>query len=191
MYQSTVDKSSPAYHLKSYQLFRPFMDLTRYGTMMLVLRERDIPIAAARLKAGMDIVDIFATGPSPENTQILNIHTLRKGDHTVELTHTYHYWAQPAELREFLKEQYHLSVPKLSHSKKENGLLTCVELDGNHECYLPNRYVIRTFKLFPRESHRCPEETAANAANTVVATGEHKKNSACAYCLAEKLNLNL
>ena len=191
MYQSSADKSSPAYHLKSYQMFAPFMNLSRYGTMMLVLRERDIPIASARLKAGMDLVDIFAAGPSPENTQILNIHTLHKGDHTVELTHTYQYWAQPAELREFLKEAYDLSIPKLSHSKKENGLLTCMELDGNHECYLPNRYVIRTFKLFPREYHRCPEETTASPAGTVVATAEHKKNSACAYCLAGKLNINL
>ncbi len=191
MYLSSVDKSSPAYHLKSYQLFRPFMDLNRWGTMMLVLRERDIPIAAARLKAGMDIVDIFSAGPSPESAQVLNIRTLRKGDFSRVLTHTYQYLAQPAELREFLREHYRLSIPKLSHSKKENGLLTCMELDGNHECYLPDRYVIRTFKLFPREYHRCPEETAANPADAVVATAEHKKDSACAYCLAEKLNLNL
>lgn len=191
MYQSSTNKSSPAYHLKSYALFQPFMDLSRYGTLMLVLREKDIPIASARIKAGMDIVDIFATGPSPENSQILNLHTLHKGDHAILLDHTYQYWAQPAELRAFLKEQYGLSVPKLSHSKKENGLLTCMELDGNHECYLPGRYVVRTFKLFPRQYHRCPEETAASPVPAVVFTSEHKKNSACPYCLAEELNLNL
>jgi hypothetical protein len=191
MYSGSVDKSSPAYHLKSYTLFQPFMDLTRYGTMMLVLRERDIPIAAARLKAGMDIVDIFSVGLTPGNSQELQIHTLHKGNHVIPLTHTYQYWAQPAELRAFLKKTYGLSIPKLSHSKKENGLLTCIELDGNHECYLPGRYVIRTFQLLPREYHRCPEENAVNSISAVVATAEHKKNTACAYCLAEELNLNL
>ena len=185
------NRSGLGSRLKSYRIFHEFMDRSRYGTMMLVLREKDIPLAAARIKAGMDLIDIFSVGLDPDNAQRLRIHTLRKGDHTVELTHTYQYWAQPATLREFLKEQYGLHIPKLDFSKKENGLLTCIELDGNHECYLPDRYVIRTFRLQSRDYHRCPEETAMSAISAVVPTAEHRKDSVCPYCITEKLNLNL
>lgn len=186
-----MDKSTAAYHRKTYQLLAPFMNREKYGTMMLVLREKDIPLAASRLKAGMDIVDIFSAGVDPDNSQLLHIHTLHKGDRTLELTHTYQYWAQPATLRELLAEEYGLKIPKLSHAKKENGLLTCIELDGNHECYLPGRYVVRTFRLLPSQTHHCPEETPAALATGFVPTAEHKKDSACPYCIAEKLNINL
>ncbi len=191
MYPNRVDKSSMAYHLESYQTFAPFMDRSKYGTMMLVLREKNIPVASSRIRAGMDIVDIFSVGTDPDNNQRLHIHTLHRGDHIVDLTHTYHDWAQPATLREFLLEQYGLRIPRLSNSKKENGLLTCIELDGNHECYLPDRYVIRTFRLYPAQVHRCPEETPVSPATGFIATAEHKKDSACPYCIAEKLNINL
>lgn len=191
MSTNSVDKSSMIYHIRSYQTFAPFMDRVKYGTMMLVLREKDIPLAANRIKAGMDIVDIFSAGVDPSNSQLLHIHTLNKGDHDVELTHTYQYWAQPATLREFLMEQYDLKIPRLNNSKKENGLLTCIELDGYHDCYLPDRYVIRTFRLFNSDVHQCPEDNPADPATGFIATAEHKKNSACPYCIAEKLNINL
>ena len=191
MSTGSIDKSSMIYHLKTYQIFAPFMDRAQYGTMMLVLRERDIPLAASRIRAGMDIIDIFSVGLDPDSTQRLKVHTLHSGDHTIELDHTYQYWAQPATLREFLQERYGLKIPRLSHAKKSNGLLTCIELDGFHECYLPDRYVIRTFRLVRSEVHRCPEDTPTAAATGFVATAEHKKNSACPYCLAEKLNINL
>ncbi len=185
------DRSSMIYHLRTYQTFAPFMDRSRYGTMMLVLREKDLPLASSRIKAGMDLVDIFSAGIDPDNAQLLHIHTLHKGDITVNLTHTYQYWAQPATLREFLQSSYGLRIPRLGNAKKENGLLTCIELDGNHECYLPGRYVIRTFQLRNSDIHRCPEATPSAPATGFVPTAEHRRDSACPYCIAEKLLINL
>ncbi len=191
MYSGIPVRSGLSYHLRTYQNLAPFMDTSRYGTLMLVLRERDIPLAASRIKAGMDIVDIFACGVDPSNSQVLLIHTLHKGDHRIELTHTYQYWAQPSTLREFLYDQYQLHIPRLNNSKKENGLLTCIELDGNHDCYLPNRYVIRTFRLFNNANHRCPEATPSSPATGYIFISEHKHESVCPYCIADKLNINL
>jgi len=185
-----VDPSSPAFHRQSYRLLSGFMDRERYGSMMLVLRQKAIPDAAARRRAGLDIVDIFSIGVDPSDPQVLHIHSLNRGDQTVVLEHTYMYWAQLVTLSEFLEEQYGLTIPKLSYPKKENGLLSCVELDGCHMAMLPDRYVIWTFRLKKRGKHRCGEETAAAAADTVVSLGELGV-VACPYCLAEELNLNL
>ena len=185
-----VDKSSPEFHRQSYQLLRAFMDKGQYGSMMLLLREKDIPDATARRRAGLDIVDIFSIGTNPTDPQTLHIHSLHKGDKTVVLEHTYMYWAQLVTLSEFLEEHYGLNIPKLSYPKKENGLLSCVELDGAHMAKLPGRYLTWTFRLKKRGRHRCPEETAAHPADTVVSLGE-LGGIACPYCLAEELNLNL
>ncbi len=185
-----VNKSSPEFHRRSYRLFAPFMDRTRYGSMLLLLRQREIADAAARRRAGLDIVDIFSIGANAADPQILHIHSLHSGDRTVELEHTYMYWAQIVTLREFLQEQYQLLIPGLNRPQKENGLLSCVELDGAHTVSLPDRYVTWTFRLKARGKHRCPEETGTDPANTVVSLGE-LGIVACPYCLAEELNLNL
>lgn len=187
---SRADKSSPEFHRQSYQLLGEFMDKGRYGSMMLLLREKDIPDATARRRAGLDIVDIFSIGTDPADPQTLHLHSLRQGDQTVVLEHTYMYWAQLVTLSEFLEERYGLKIPRLSYPKKENGLLSCVELDGAHMAKLPGRYLTWTFRLKKRGKHRCPEETAAHPADTVVSLGE-LGGIACPYCLAEELNLNL
>lgn len=187
---SRADKSSPELHRRSYQLLREFMDKAQYGSMLLLLREKNIPDATARRRAGLDIADIFSIGTDPADPQILHLHSLRKGDKTVVLEHTYMYWAQLVTLSEFLEAEYGLTIPKLSYPKKENGLLSCVELDGAHMAKLPDRYITWTFRLKKRGKHRCPEETAAQPADTVVSLGE-LGGIACPYCLAEELNLNL
>lgn len=187
---SRADKSSPEFHRRSYQLLREFMDKAQYGSMLLLLREKDIPDATARRRAGLDIVDIFSIGTDPADPQILHLHSLHRGDKTVVLEHTYMYWAQLVTLSEFLEAEYGLTIPKLSYPKKENGLLSCVELDGAHMAKLPDRYITWTFRLKKRGKHRCPEETAAQPADTVVSLGE-LGGIACPYCLAEELNLNL
>lgn len=193
MYSTTLsraDKSSPEFHKQSYQLLREFMDKAQFGSMLLLLREKNIPDATARRRAGLDIVDIFSIGTDPADPQILHLHSLHRGDKTVVLEHTYMYWAQLVTLSEFLEAEYSLKIPKLSYPKKENGLLSCVELDGAHMAKLPGRYITWTFRLKKRGKHRCPEETAAQPADTVVSLGE-LGGIACPYCLAEELNLNL
>lgn len=186
---ATVNKSSADFHRRSYDLLREFMDRSRFGSMMLVLRQKDIADSTARRRAGLNLVDIFSIGTDPADPQILHLHSLRKGDKTVVLEHTYMYWAQLVTLRDFLAEQYQLEIDHLNRSKKENGLLACVELDGAHMTPLPDRYVIWTFRLKKRGQHRCPEETAAAPAETVVQLGE-LGGVACPYCLGEALNLN-
>lgn len=186
---SRMDKSSPDFHRQSYRLLSEFMDKSRYGSMMLLLRERDIPDATARRRAGPDLIDLFSVGTDPADPQILHIHSLHRGDRTVVLEHTYMYWAQLVTLSEFLEEEYGLKIPKLSYPKKENGLLSCVELDGAHMARLPDRFLTWTFRLKKRGKHRCPEETSAQPAETVVSLGE-LGGVACPYCLAEELNLN-
>ena len=189
-YASAADRSSAAFHLKSYRLLQPFMDRSKYGSMMLILREKNFPDAHARRRAGLDIVDIFSIGTDPADPQILHIHTLNHGDDIEVLEHTYMYWAQLVTMTQRLEQWYHVHIPKVSHPKKENGLLSCVELDGGHMAKLPDRYVVWTFKLKARGKHRCPEETGHAAANTVVSLGELGE-ICCPYCLADNLNLNL
>ena len=184
------DKSSPEFHRRSYRLLAPFMDGSRYGSMMLVLREKNLPDATARRRNGLDIVDIFSIGCDPADPQTLRLHTLHRGDDTIVLEHTYMYWAQLVTLNEVLSREYFIAVPYVNRPKKENGYLACVELDGGHMARLPDRYVIWTFRLKSRGKHRCPEETAAQSADTVVQLGE-LGDVACPYCLGEKLNLNL
>lgn len=184
-------KSTPTYHRRSYEVFQPFMDTDQFGSMMLLLRERNISSAYDRQQAGADVVDIISCGIHNGDYQTLRVHSREKGDLIVPLKHTYNYWAQIITLNEFLQREYGLQVPKLNWPKKENGLLTCIELDDNHECFLRDRYIVRTFKLRKRNTHKCPEETAATPVNATVATLEHRKGVACAYCLAETLNINL
>lgn len=184
-----LDKSSASFHRSSYDLLHPFMDKEKYGSIMLLLRQKNIADSSARRRAGLDVVDIFSIGTDPADPQILHLHSLHRGDKTIELEHTYMYWAQLTTLREFLETEYHLHIPGLNRSKKENGLLACVELDGAHMCPLPDRYVTWTFRLKNRGKHRCPEETGSAPANTVVSLGE-LGGVACPYCLAEELNLN-
>lgn len=185
-----VDKSTEAYHRKSYRFFAPFMDQSRYGSMMLLLRQKDIADASARRRAGLDLVDVFSIGTDEADPQILHIHTLHRGDRTVTLEHTYMYWAQLVTLRDFLEEEYGLRISGLNLPQKENGLLACVELDGAHMAKLRDRYVTWTFRLKTRGKHRCPEETEHERADCVVSLGE-LGGVACPYCLAEELNLNL
>ncbi len=173
----------------AYQLLSPFMNRHRYGTMMLVLRQKNLADPAARRRAGLDIVDIFSIGTAPGDPQTLRIHTLHSGDHTVVLEHTYMYWAQLMTLNDFLFSRYHLRIPGINLSQKENGLLTCVELTGGHMMPLPDRYTVWTLRLRPRGKHRCPEETLSAPADTVVSLGE-LDTVACPYCLAQELNLN-
>ena len=184
-----LDKSSEGFHRRSYDLLREFMDKDRYGSLMLLLRQKNIADSSARRRAGLDVVDVFSIGTDPADPQILHLHSLHKGDKTVVLEHTYMYWAQLITLRDFLEESYGLRMSGMNRSKKENGLLACVELDGAHMCPLPDRYVTWTFRLKARGKHRCPEETGASPANTVVSLGE-LGGVACPYCLAEELNLN-
>ena len=185
-----VDKSSVAFHRKSYELLHEFMDKEQYGSMMLLLRQKDIADSSARRRAGLDIVDIFSIGTDPADPQILHLHSLHSGDRTIELEHTYMYWAQLVTLKDFLESEYDLLIPGLNRPQKENGLLASVELDGAHAVSLRDRYVVWTFRLITRGKHRCPEETGTAPANTVVRLGE-LGSVACPYCLAEQLNLNL
>lgn len=185
-----TDKSSPLFHQKSYRLFSEFMDAEHYGSMMLVLRQKNIADPAARRRAGLELVDIFSIGPDPASPQVLRIRSLRRGERRVELEHTYMYWTQLTTLNEFLNEQYQRPVPHVHRSKRENGLLACVELDGCHMAPLPDRYVVWTFRLKARVRHRCPEETPGAPARGVVSLGE-LGGAACPYCLAEKLNIDL
>ena len=189
MNSNKINKSSAEFHRRSYQLFAPYMDSRNYGSMMLLLRQKDIADASARRRAGLDVVDIISIGTDPADPQILHLHSMEKGDHTEHLEHTYMYWAQLVTLRAFLEREYGLRIPGLNRPQKENGLLACVELDGAHMAKLPERYVTWTFKLKPRGKHRCPEETEHDPANTVVSLGE-LGGVACPYCLAEELNLN-
>lgn len=184
-----LNKSSAEFHRQSYRLLSEFMDKARYGSMMLLLRQKDIADASARRRAGLDIVDIFSIGTDPADPQTLHLHSLHSGDKTGELEHTYMYWAQLVTLKDFLESEYDLLIPGLNRSKKENGLLACVELDGAHMIPLRDRYVVWTFRLKSRGKHRCPEETGSAPANTVVQLGE-LGGVACPYCLAEELNLN-
>ena len=137
------------------------MDKGAFGSMMLLLRQKNIADALARRRAGLDVVDVFSIGPDPADPQILHLHTLRKGDRTIVLEHTYMYWAQLVTLQDFLEAEYGLRIPGLNLPQKENGLLACVELDGTHMAKLPDRYVTWTFRLKTRGKHRCPEETGA------------------------------
>lgn len=187
---SRPDKSSPEFHRKSYQLFAPFMDRGRFGSMLLLLRQKDIADASARRRAGLDVVDVFSIGTDPTDPQTLHIHALRSGDETVVLEHTYMYWAQLVTLRDCLERRYQLRIPGLNRPQKENGLLACVELDGAHMAKLPDRYVTWTFQLKARGKHRCPEETGSAPADCVVTLGE-LGGVCCPYCLAEELDLNL
>lgn len=185
-----MDKSSPEFHRQSYRLLSEFMDKSKFGSTMLLLRQKDIADASARRRAGLDIVDIFSIGTDPTDPQTLHLHSLRSGDKTVELEHTYMYWAQLVTLKEFLESEYDLLIPGMNRSKKDNGLLACVELDRAHMAPLRDRYVTWTFRLKTRGKHRCPEETGTAPANTVVSLGE-LGGVACPYCLAEELNLNI
>ena len=184
-----LNKSGSDFHRKTYQLFREFMDKSRYGSMMLLLRQKDIADSSARRRAGLDIVDIISIGTTPADPQILHLHSLRRGDKTVALKHTYMYWSQLHTLREFLREEYSITIPGVNLPQKENGYLASVELTGAHMCPLPDRYVTWTFRLKTRGKHRCPEETSTAPANTVVQLGE-LGGVACPYCIAEQLNLN-
>lgn len=185
-----VDKSSAEFHQRSYRLFAPYMDRTQFGTMMLVLRQKPIADVAARRRAGLDIVDIFSIGTDPADPQILHSHSLHRGDRTVELEHTYMYWAQIVTLKDLVEDEYGLVIPHMNRPQKENGLLACVELDGCHMAPLTDRYIIWTFRLKARGQHRCPEETGNAPTDTVVALGDYG-GIACPYCLAEELNINL
>ena len=189
-FNGLVDKSTAEFHRKSYRFFSPFMDKGAFGSMMLLLRQKNIADALARRRAGLDVVDVFSIGPDPADPQILHLHTLRKGDRTIVLEHTYMYWAQLVTLRDFLEEQYGMRISGLNLPQKENGLLACVELDGAHMAKLPDRYVTWTFRLKTRGKHRCPEETGHDPADCVVSLGE-LGGVACPYCLAEQLNLNI
>ena len=188
---STTLRSTPAYHRRSYTTFQPYMDVEQFGSMMLLLRERNIGSAYDRHQAGADVVDIISCGIHNGDYQTLRIHSREKGDHFFPLKHTYSFWAQIVTLNEFLQQEYGMQVPRLNWPKKENGLLTCIELDDNHECFLKDRYIVRTFKLRKRNTHKCPEETSLAPVNSTVATLEHRKGAACAYCLAEALNINV
>ena len=185
-----LDKSSPEFHRRSYRLLAPFMDRRKFGSMMLVLREKNLPDATARRRNGLDIVDIFSVGCDSADPQTLHIHTLHRGDSTVVLEHTYMDWSQLLTLSELLTREYYLTVPYVNRPKNENGFLACVELDGGHMARLPDRYVIWTFQLKQRGKHRCPEETALQSADSVVQLGE-LGDVACPFCLAQQLNLNL
>ena len=189
-FSGSPDRSSGAFHQKSYRFFAPFMDKSRFGSILLLLREKEIADAFARRRAGLDVVDVFSIGPDPADPQILHIHTLHSGDRTVELKHTYMYWSQLVTLRDFLEEEYGLRIPGLNRPQKENGLLASVELNGAHMAKLPDRYVTWTFRLKTRGKHRCPEETAQAPAECVVSLGE-LGGVACPYCLAEQLKLKI
>lgn len=185
-----ADKTSSDFHRRSYKLLRPFMDRSLYGSMMLVLRQKPIADAAARRRAGLDIVDIFSIGTDPGDPQTLHCHSLHRGDRTVVLEYTYMYWAQLVTLKELLEDEYGLIIPHINRSQKENGLLACVELDGCHMIPLTDRYVIWTFRLKTRGQHRCSDETPSAPADTVVSLGDYG-GIACPYCLAEELDINL
>ena len=187
---SSVDKTTVDYHKKTYQLIAPFLDKSQYGTVLFLLRWKDIADAAARRKAGLDLVDIYACGPDAQDPQKIHIHALRSEDRTIELTHTYMAWSQVLTLVEALQDDYALTVPYIHRSKNENGLLACLELDGAHMVPLDKHYVAWTFRLKTRNKHRCPEETDSNPTQTVVSLGDLGR-SACSYCLADKLNINL
>ncbi len=173
----------------AYRQLSPFMDRARYGSMMLLLRQKNIADASARRRAGLDVVDIFSIGTHPLDPQTLLIHSLHCGDETVSLEHTYMYWAQIVTLNDFLQAHYDLRIPGTNRPQKENGLLACVELDGCHTVSLRDRYVVWTFRLIARGKHRCSEETASAPVDGVVSLGE-LGGIACPYCLAEELNLN-
>ena len=190
LHSRQADKSSAEFHRKSYRFFAEFMDRSRFGSIMLLLRQKDIADASARRRAGLDVVDIFSIGTDPADPQTLHIHTLHSGDHTVVLDHTYMYWAQLVTLRDFLERHYGLRIDGLNLPQKENGLLACVELSGAHMAKLNDRFVTWTFRIKARGKHRCPEETGGAPAESVVALGE-LGGVACPYCLAEELNLNL
>lgn len=189
-YSRGIDKSGAGFHRKSYRLLSEFMDRSRYGSMLLLLRQKAIADASARRRAGLDVVDIFSAGTDPADPQILHIHSLHGGDETVTLEHTYMYWAQLVTLRDVLERRYGLRIGGLNLPQKENGLLACVELAGAHMAKLPDRYVTWTFRLKARGKHRCPEETGGAPAECVVSLGE-LGGVGCPYCLAEELNLNL
>lgn len=185
-----TDKSSSEFHRRSYQLLSPFMDREKYGSMLLLLRQKDIADASARRRAGLDVIDIISVGTDPADPQILHLYSQEKGARIYQLEHTYMYWAQLVTLRDFVEQEYGLRIPGLNRSKKENGLLACVELDGAHMAPLQDRYVTWTFRLKKRGKHRCPEETASQSTETVVSLGE-LGGVGCAYCLGEELMLNI
>ena len=114
LHSRQADKSSAEFHRKSYQFFSEFMDRSRFGSIMLLLRQKDIADASARRRAGLDVVDIFSIGTDPADPQTLHIHTLHSGDHTVVLDHTYMYWAQLVTLRDFLERHYGLRIAGLN-----------------------------------------------------------------------------
>ena len=51
MSSNKINKSSAEFHRRSYQLFAPYMDSRNYGSMMLLLRQKDIADASARRRA--------------------------------------------------------------------------------------------------------------------------------------------
>lgn len=187
---SRTDKSAPEYHQKTYRQIAPFLDASRYGTVLFLLRWKEIADAAARRRAGLDLIDIYACGPDAQDPQLLHIHALHSEDRTIQLKHTYMAWSQVLTLTEALEQDYALTVPYIHRPKNENGLLACLELDGAHMVPLGGGYVTWTFKLKQRTQHRCPEETGIHPIQAVVSLGE-LGGSACAYCLADKLNINL
>ena len=191
LHSRQADKSSAEFHRKSYQFFSEFMDRSRFGSIMLLLRQKDIADASARRRAGLDVVDIFSIGTDPADPQTLHIHTLHSGDHTVVLDHTYMYWAQLVTLRDFLERHYGLRIAGTQpapEGKRPAGL--CGALRSPYgEAERPVRD-LATFRIKARGKHRCPEETGGAPAESVVALGE-LGGVACPYCLAEELNLNL
>jgi hypothetical protein len=190
MMPSRPEKHTPEFHRRSYRLLSEYMDRSRYGSMMLLLRERKLADPTARRRAGLDIVDVFSIGVDPKDPQLLHLHSRGRGDRTIALEHTYMYWAQLVTLKDFLEEEYRIRIPGMNASQKENGLLASVELSGAHMAKLNDGYVTWTFRLKSRGQHRCPEETLTAPADTVVSLGE-LGGVACAYCLPEQLNLNL
>ncbi len=169
---SVVDKSTTEYHNKTYQLLAPFLDQSHYGTVLFLLRWKDIADAAARRKAGLDLIDIYACGPDPQDPQRIHIHALHSEDRIIVLPHTYMAWSQALTLVEALHHDYSLTIPYLHRSKKENGMLACLELDGAHMVPLGNGYVTWTFQLKSRSKHRCSEETATAPVQAVVSLGD-------------------
>ena len=111
-----VNKSSAEFHRRSYALLREFMDKERYGSMMLLLRQKNIADSTARRRAGLDIIDIFSIGVDPADPQILHIRALKSGDKTVVLEQTDMYWAQIVTLRDFLEDKYCLEIGHLNRS---------------------------------------------------------------------------
>ncbi len=189
-FSSPVDKTTPDYHKRTYQLLAPFLDASQYGVVLFLLRWQDIADAAARRKAGLDLIDIYACGADPKDPQRLHIHALRSEDRTIQLSHTYMDWSLALTVVDAVHHDYSLTIPFLHRSKNENGLLACLELDGAHMVSLGDGYVTWTFQLKRRSKHRCPEETETNPIQAVVSLGD-LGGSACAYCLADKLNINL